>query len=266
MLMQDKELSRQQFSLGKVRSASFKPIIIPANSKTILNGYVDNLVACRSTCALLQPTKGSIIPEDIDIVPTIVDHSCSDNIFVDVHVTNSTTRTISISSRALLCDLQAVNIEDIPGKASNSVTACDSILNMMNLSEAEVTQEQMKKGKHIISEFLNIFSTGEDDIGHTTTVKHGIELKDEQPFKQRHRRIPPAMYQEVKDHLQHLLTNGIIRKSYSPWSSNIVLAPKKDGTPRMCVDYRYLSEKTIKDAYALPRIEEMFDALAGSKY
>ena len=56
---------------------------------------------------------------------------------MDVHVTNITTRTISIPSRALLCELQAVNIEDIPGKASNPATACDSILNMMNLSEAE---------------------------------------------------------------------------------------------------------------------------------
>ena len=74
------------------------------------------------------------------------------------------------------------------------------------------------------------------------------------------------MYQEVKDHLQQLLINGIIRKPYSPWSSNIALARKKDGTLRMCVDYRHVNEKTIKDSYALPRIEETFDALARSKY
>ena len=97
-------------------------------------------------------------------------------------------------------------------------------------------------------------------------MKHRTELKDKQPFKQRHRRIPPAMYQEVKDHLQQLLINGIIRKSYSPWSSNIVLARKKNRTLRMCVDYGHLNEKTIKDSYALPCIEEMLNALAGSKY
>ena len=128
-------------------------------------------------------TKGSIIPEDFDIVPPIVFYSCSDRMFVDVHVTNITTRTISIPSRALLCELQAVNIDDIVGKASNPVTAYDSVLNMMKLLEAEVTQEQMEKSKRIKSDLLDIFSTGEDDIGHTTIVKHWIELKDEHPNK-----------------------------------------------------------------------------------
>ena len=74
------------------------------------------------------------------MVPTIVDYSCSDKMSVDVHITNITTRTIIIPSRALLRELQAVNIEDIPGKASNPVTACVFILNMMNLSEAEATR------------------------------------------------------------------------------------------------------------------------------
>ena len=76
---------------------------------------------------------------------------------VDVRVTNITTRTISISSRALLCELQAVTIEDIPGKAFNPVTACDSFLIMMNFSEADVTEEQIEKGIHVISKFFKIF-------------------------------------------------------------------------------------------------------------
>ena len=75
---------------------------------------------------------------------------------VDVRVTNITTRTISISSQALLCELQAVTIEDIPGKAFNPVTACDSFLIMMNFSEADVT-EQIEKGIHVISKFFKIF-------------------------------------------------------------------------------------------------------------
>ena len=58
MLMQDKDLSRQQFSLGKVRSASFKLIIIPANSEMILKGYVDKPVAYRSTWLCYRHTKG----------------------------------------------------------------------------------------------------------------------------------------------------------------------------------------------------------------
>ena len=62
------------------------------------------------------------------------------------------------------------------------------------------------------------------------------------------------------------LTSGIIRRYKSPWTSNIVLCRKKDGKLRMCVDYRQLNERTTKDSYALPRIDEILDALLGNKY
>jgi len=97
-------------------------------------------------------------------------------------------------------------------------------------------------------------------------VRHRIDLTDDTPFKQKHRRIPPAMIDEVRGHLQQLLASGIIRKSYSPWASNVVLARKKDNSLRMCVDYRQLNQRTIKDSYALPRIEEILDSLSGAKY
>ncbi|PVD33765.1 hypothetical protein C0Q70_05025 [Pomacea canaliculata] len=74
------------------------------------------------------------------------------------------------------------------------------------------------------------------------------------------------MYEQVREHLQQLLDSGIIRPSHSPWSSNVVWVKQKDGSLRQCVDYRQLNARTIKDSYALPRIEELLDALAGSKY
>ena len=59
---------------------------------------------------------------------------------------------------------------------------------------------------------------------------------------------------------------GAIRKSNSPWSSSIVLVKKKDGNLRFCIDLRKLNARMVKDAYALPRIEETLDYLAGSKW
>ena len=58
--------------------------------------------------------------------------------------------------------------------------------------------------------------------------------------------------------------DGVIRRSHSPWSSNAVLARKKDGRLLMCIDYRQLNQRTIKDSYSLPRIDEMFDTLRDS--
>ena len=74
------------------------------------------------------------------------------------------------------------------------------------------------------------------------------------------------MFNEVKQHLKQLLDAGIIRRSKSPWSSNIVLCRKKSGELRMCVDYRQLNMRTKKDSYALPRVEDILDSLSGNKF
>ena len=74
------------------------------------------------------------------------------------------------------------------------------------------------------------------------------------------------MIVKVRAHLEQLAASDIIRESHSPWTSNIVLVRKRDGSIRMCVDYRQLNKLTIRDLYALPRIEEILDTLSGSKY
>ena len=111
-----------------------------------------------------------------------------------------------------------------------------------------------------------MFSTSDTDIGHTTAVRHHIDLVEKTPFKQRHRRIRPAMFDEARDHLRQLLAARIIRRSRSPWSSNVVLCRKKDAKLKMCVDYQQLNTNTVKDSYALPRSEEILEALGGKHY
>src|SRR5713226_9544749 len=66
---------------------------------------------------------------------------------------------------------------------------------------------------------------------------------------------------EIKKHVQDLLDQGVIRPSSSPCGSPIVLVMKKDGTWRMCVDYRALNKITIKNRYLLPRIDDLLDQL-----
>ena len=81
-----------------------------------------------------------------------------------------------------------------------------------------------------------------------------------------YRRVPPALFQEIREHLTEMLQAGTIKHSQSPYSSNIVIVRKKDGSIRFCVDFRKLNSKTVKDAYAIPRIEDSLHLLAGSKY
>ncbi|CAG2184615.1 unnamed protein product [Mytilus edulis] len=97
-------------------------------------------------------------------------------------------------------------------------------------------------------------------------MQHQIKLSDDKPVAQPYRRIPPSQYEEVKTHIKDLLAKNIIKESISPYAAPIVVARKKDQSIRLCVDYRKLNLKTVRDAFPLPRIDETLDALHGAKY
>lgn len=63
-----------------------------------------------------------------------------------------------------------------------------------------------------------------------------------------------------------MLTQGIIQYSASPYASPVVLVKKKDGSWRLCVEYRSLNKQTIKDKYPIPLLEDLLDELGGSKF
>jgi hypothetical protein len=77
--------------------------------------------------------------------------------------------------------------------------------------------------------------------------------------------MPPKELAELKIQLQELLDKGYIRPSSSPWGSPTLFVKKKDGSLQMCVDYRPLNAVTIKNKYPLPRINVLFDQLAGAQ-
>jgi hypothetical protein len=75
---------------------------------------------------------------------------------------------------------------------------------------------------------------------------------------------PRRFKDEIEKAIKELLTMGHIRPSSSPFASSVVLVLKKDGTMRMCIDYRALNKKTIMNRYPIPRIDELMDELHGA--
>ena len=71
---------------------------------------------------------------------------------------------------------------------------------------------------------------------------------------------------ELKEQLKYLLDKGFIRPSISPWGAPILFVKKKDGSLRMCIDYRQLNKVTIKNKYPIPRIDDLFDQLQGASH
>ena len=122
-------------------------------------------------------------------------------------------------------------------------------------------QKDQDFANRTFEEYVDIFSTGDLDLGKTKLTEHKIKLTDDKPFRERYRTIPPHMYEEVRSHLQEMLELGAITPSCSPWASAVVLVRKKDGVLRFCVDFRKLNERTVKDSYSIPRIEDTLNIL-----
>ena len=79
-------------------------------------------------------------------------------------------------------------------------------------------------------------------------------------------RMAPVEMKELATQLQELLEKGVIRPSVSPWGAPVLFVKKKDGSMRLCIDYRELNKLTIKNKYPLPRIDDLFDQLKGAVY
>ena len=103
-------------------------------------------------------------------------------------------------------------------------------------------------------------------LGQTDLVKHTIDTGNAKPIKIPPRRVHQKQKQTIEKEINSMLEKDIIEPSTSPWSLPILLATKNDGSIRFCIDYRGPNAVTVKDAYPLPRIDDSFDALSGSKW
>src|SRR5437588_6402960 len=122
--------------------------------------------------------------------------------------------------------------------------------------------------KPLLLEYKDVFP---EELPHglppQRNVDHKIDvISGSEPFK---RGIYPLSQQQLKvlrEELDRLLELGLIRPSISPYGAPVLFIPKKDGTLRMCIDYRALNKQTIKNRYPLPRIDEMLDRLYKVQY
>ena len=108
------------------------------------------------------------------------------------------------------------------------------------------------------------FAVDSNDIGDADELCMDLKTSDEVPVQHRYNNIPHNLMSEVKSHVEDLLNRQWITKSKSAWSSPMVLVRKKDGSLRLCCDFRRLNKKTIPDKHPLPRVQASLDSLGGS--
>ena len=116
-----------------------------------------------------------------------------------------------------------------------------------------------------MKEFLDVFTDKifgmppQREIDFTIDLVPGTGPISKAPY-----RMAPKEMEELKSQLEELLDKGYIRPSVSPWGAPVLFVRKKDGSLRLCIDYRELNKVTVKNKYPLPRIDDLFDQLRGA--
>ncbi|GJV23422.1 putative reverse transcriptase domain-containing protein [Tanacetum coccineum] len=118
---------------------------------------------------------------------------------------------------------------------------------------------------NVVTEFPEVFPEDLPGIPPTRQVEFRIDLvPGATPVARAPYRLAPSEMKELAEQLQELTDKGFIRPSSSPWGAPVLFVKKKDGSFRMCIDYRELNKLTVKNRYPLPRIDDLFDQLQGS--
>ena len=158
------------------------------------------------------------------------------------------------------------------GKEGHATRSNRSNEVLKRLRLEHLNEEERKDIERVCSDYQDIFHLPSEVLSSTHVVKHEIRLEPgTDPVNTRPYRLPEAQKFEVRRQVEELKKGGIITESNSPWSSPLLLVPKKEDATgekrwRLVIDYRKLNEKTVGDAYPLPDVTEILDQLGQSKY
>jgi len=198
------------------------------------------------------------------VARTLVDNRASQ---VILRVVNMNAQEVQMPQGMPLSRLEEVVM--VPEQVQNSEALSDDyshLEDMVGTVDPTVPVKDVLKLRGLLRENSVAFSAGEWDLGCTSQVMHRIDTGSNKPVRQALRRQPLSVLETIDEQLESMQQAGIIEPVQSEWASNIVIVKKKDGSARFCVDYRGLNDRTTKDSYPLPRIDDCLDTLSGASW
>lgn len=228
---------------------------------------------------IVPPRSSAAIPISCNMIGTVMVVAANYN--QSVLIGNSITEIIDNRGHALILN---PSIQEVKLEAGTKLTDCD-LLNPSSNGEFTInrieklsgTQDTIQLGDNLSSkqqrqlmELLNMkikaFAVN-GKLGRTELAEHQIELEDgARPQVEPMRRRPQAHVEETRRQVKQMLEEGIIEPSDSPWASAYVLAKKKSGELRLCVDFRKLNLVSKKLSYPLPNTDDCLETIAGKNY
>lgn len=187
-------------------------------------------------------------------------------------ISNIGTGCVSLQKGQLLArgeectEIDADGVENLSAAVSTCRIACDKIdMSCVDVNES-LDSEALNQLKEMIKKWQHCFASNTKELGVVKDVEMSITLKDPQPVCIRPYRLSFKEREIVQNKVNDLLEAGIVQESQSDFASPVILVKKNNGDHRLCVDYRALNKKTVKDVYPMPNIEEQLNCLANKKY
>ena len=250
---------------GGLARLAVKTVIPPHSLKTVKVTSSQLITSQMLAVALPQS-----LPSGLQLVPTLVSSDCGERY---IRLANCTSASVTLPARLPLTRLYAVELQGpevtFTATTNELLITCEPTTapsQPIPCPEFDGTTSQKLKLQELLNKHSEAFMKNSLDLGYTDAVYHHFRTIDDEPVAQPYRRIPPHQLHEVQKHLKELLAQKVIVESHSPYAAPVVIVRKKDGSMRLCVDYRRLNSKTIGDAFSLPRIQESFDVLSGAQY
>ena len=254
-------------SIGCCRVSVSETCSIPPRTEMIVYGdvhmpYRENI---PTGYGLIEPDE-NFAKSDCDLIAKTL-HSNAKR--VPLRIMNVSTYVKVVISGTIVAFVspveEVVNSEESTTHFTNK-TLSPTLSELLNKTSKRLTGKQKNQAKEFLIQHAILFANDDKELGKTGVIKHKIRTGDRVPMKKPFRRMPVSMREEVDKHIDDMLERDVIVPSVSPWAAGVVLAKKKDGTTRLCVDYRQLNDATLKDAYPLPRIDESLDHLSGAQW
>ena len=245
--------------------SAFQTTTIPGRTIQLLSvSLPTEALTLGYSSVLIEPQDPDRSPSHTLIARTFSSVSSDSLAIIQIMNTSPTPVTIyqgtTLGQFTPVSELLLVELQQSPLPATYSPAIPADI----DLAGSVLSPDQKRELLKLLSEYRDLFATDNRSLGRTSVVKHTIHT-DGHPIRQPVRRQPRALQDAIDTEVQQMLQNGVIRPSFSPWSSPVVMVKKQDGSWRFCVDYRKLNSVTHRDAYPLPRIDSTLDSLAGAQ-
>lgn len=181
------------------------------------------------------------------------------NIYQTARVINENNICLEKSEDRVVCNEESLSVNKIMFSSFES----DLINESINNNIENIGKDQVR---NLIAEFRDCFAFKTSELGKTNKAEIKINLTNEDPVFYHPYRLSATQRANVRAQINELLELNIISTSNSDFASPIVIVKKKNGEERICVDYRRLNAKTIKDRFPMPNIEENLQRLAGNRF